>query len=577
MALTYTTDPTTTTTTTRCRRRLHLHSCKHRHQWVLCFFFTGIFHKRYLFVLSILYIVGLITCAGRLLTILHPPPPPLPGSLYRSHELFLKLWPEIQSDNASNVELDNLWRYRRKLKEQRPCLNANAYQEPVSSGLQRYLVVEANGGLNQQRSSICNAVAVAGLLNATLVIPRFDLHNVWKDPRQVPYLSRHFFSAEFADIYDEDHFISSLKDFVTVVRDLPKELMESYNFSISNIPNFRIQAWASARYYLDEVYPILQETRIVRISPFANRLATSIPPHIQFLRCLANYKALRFSSTITNLAKTIVNRMIGKSLNSGGKYVSVHLRFEEDMVAFSCCIYDEGETEKSELDATRKNGWGKKFMQTNRIFAPDLNRVNGRCPMTPVEVGMMLRGMGFSNDTPIYLASGKIYKEERFLEPLRTMFPLLQTKESLATPDELAAIQGFSSRLAALDYMVCLFSEVFVTTQGGNFPHFLMGHRRFLYNGHAKTIMPDKSKLVVLFQNTSISWDTFKDEMESMLAESDRKSIMVPRVKKSTRKGSIYLNPLPECRFESESASLASCMRKVEWYLRNIADFQKLR
>lgn len=54
---------------------------------------------------------------------------------------------------------------------------------------------------------------------------------------------------------------------------------------------------------------------------------------------------------------------------------------------------------------------------------------------------MMLRGMGFSNSTPIYLASGKIYKEERYLEPLRQMFPLLQTKESLATADELALIQ----------------------------------------------------------------------------------------------------------------------------------------
>ncbi|KAI3464472.1 hypothetical protein Pfo_021135 [Paulownia fortunei] len=545
MALTYTTEPSTT----RCRRRLHLH-CKHRHRGVFCFFFTGIFPKRYLLFLTILYIMGLITCAGPLLTILHPPPPPLPGSLYRSQELFLKLWPEIQSDNASTVELDNLWRYRRKLKEQRLCLNANAHQQPVSPGLQRYLVVEANGGLNQQRSSICNAVAVAGLLNATLLIPRFDLHNVWKDP------------SEFADIYDEDHFISSLKDFVMVVRDLPNELMESYNFSISNIPSIRVQAWASARYYLDEVYPVLKETRVVRISPFANRLATSIPPDIQFLRCLANYKALRFSSTIMNLAKKIVNRMTGKSLNSGGKYVSVHLRFEEDMVAFSCCVYDGGETEKSEMDAIRANGWGKKFMHKNRIFAPGLNRVNGRCPMTPVEVGMVLRGMGFSNNTSIYLASGKIYKEERNLEPLRKMFPLLQTKESLATADELTAIQGFSSRLAALDYMVCLFSEVFVTTQGGNFPHFLMGHRRFLYNGHAKTIMPDKSKLVILLQNTSISWDTFKDEMESMLAESDRKSIMVPRVKKSTRKGSIYLNPLPECRclWESQNSSASSDM-----------------
>ncbi|GFP89754.1 uncharacterized protein at1g04910 [Phtheirospermum japonicum] len=514
MALTYTADPTTT----RCRRRLHLHF-KHRHQGAL--FFTGIFHKRYLFFLSILYIVGLITCAGRLLTILHPPPPPPPGALYRSQDLFLKLWPEIQSDNGSTVELDNIWRYRRKLKEQRPCLNANARQQPVSSWLRRYLVVDANGGLNQQRSSICNAVAVAGLLNATLVIPRFDIHN--------------------------DHFISTLKDFVTVVHDLPNELLESYNFSISNIPNFRVQAWTSARYYLDEVYPVLQESG----------LATSIPPHIQHLRCLANYKALRFSPTIMNLAKKVVNRMVAKSLNSGGKYVSVHLRFEEDMVAFSCCVYDGGEIEKYELDAIREKGWAKKFMQKGRIYAPDLNRVNGRCPMTPVEVGMMLRGMGFSNDTPIYLASGKIYKEERYLEPLRKMFPLLHTKESLATADELAAIQGYSSRLAALDYMVCLSSEIFVTTQGGNFPHFLMGHRRFVYNGHAKTIMPDKSKLVVLFQNTSISWDSFKDEMETMLAESDRKSIMVPRVKKSTRKGSIYLNPLPECRclWESQNSS----------------------
>lgn len=492
--------------------------------------------------------MGLITCAGPLLSILHPPPPPPPGSLYRSQELFLKLWPEIQSDNSSTVELDNLWRYRRKLKEQKLCLNANAHQQSVCPGLQRYLVVEANGGLNQQRSSICNAVAVAGLLNATLVIPRFDVHNVWQDP------------SNFADIYDEDHFISSLRDYVMVVRDLPNELMESYNFSLTAIPNFRVPAWASARYYMDAVYPVLQETRVVRISPFANRLATSIPPHIQYLRCLANYKALRFSSTITSLAKVIANRMTDKSLNYGGKYVSVHLRFEEDMVAFSCCVYDDRDTDKSELDAMRKRGWGKKFMQKGRVSEPGLNRVNGRCPMTPVEVGLMLRGMGFSNNTPIYLASGTLYKEERYLEPLRTMFPLLETKWSLATADELAPIKSYSSRLAALDYMLCLYSEVFVTTQGGNFPHFLMGQRRFFFNGHAKTIMPDKNKLVVLLQNTSISWDSFKDEMETMLAESDRRSIMVPRVKKSTRKGSIYLNPLPECRclWESHNSNSTS-------------------
>lgn len=54
---------------------------------------------------------------------------------------------------------------------------------------------------------------------------------------------------------------------------------------------------------------------------------------------------------------------------------------------------------------------------------------------------MMLRGMGFDNNTSIYLASGKIYQAERHLASLVKMFPLVYTKESLATPDELAPFE----------------------------------------------------------------------------------------------------------------------------------------
>jgi hypothetical protein len=60
--------------------------------------------------------------------------------------------------------------------------------------------------------------------------------------------------------------------------------------------------------------------------------------------------------------------------------------------------------------------------------------------------------------------------------------------------------------MAAIDYTVCLHSEAFVTTQGGNFPHFLMGHRRYLYGGHSKTIRPDKRKLALLFDNPNIGY-----------------------------------------------------------------------
>ncbi|KAL8188871.1 hypothetical protein R6Q57_029626 [Mikania cordata] len=510
------------------RRRLH-----RRRENLL----TGNFFRRrifrYLLLLILLFLSGVITFISPLFALIYPSP--LPGSIYRSHEIFQNLLSDIQSDNSSEIQLSDVWRYKMKLKEQEPCLTPATRQDLEKGIVDKYLIIEANGGLNQQRASICNAVAVAGLLNATLLIPRFNYHNVWRDSRQ------------FKGIYDEDHFISTLKKYVNVVRELPREIMEHYDFNITNVPNIRVPAWASASYYLEQVYPVLKEQRIVRFAPFANRLASSMPPHIQYLRCLTNYEALRFSNPITTLAESLVKRMTLDSSGSGGKYVSVHLRFEEDMVAFSCCVYDGGKHEQLVMDQIREKGWGDKFKRKDYIIDPIRNRINGRCPMTPLEVGMMLRSMGFSNTTPIYLASGKIYETDKNIAPLKKMFPLLHSKDSLATSDELSSFKGYFSRLAALDYIVCFFSEVFVTTQGGNFPHFLMGHRKFHF-GHAKTIIPDKRKLVVLLHNTTISWHTFKNEMQAMLEESDHKGVTIPKIKKSTRKNLIYAHPFPECQ-----------------------------
>ena len=59
---------------------------------------------------------------------------------------------------------------------------------------------------------------------------------------------------------------------------------------------------------------------------------------------------------------------------------------------------------------------------------------------------MMLRGMGFDNTTSVYVAAGKIYKAERYMAPLRQMFPRLETKDTLASPEELAPfkVSGWS-------------------------------------------------------------------------------------------------------------------------------------
>ncbi|XP_022632365.1 uncharacterized protein At1g04910 isoform X3 [Vigna radiata var. radiata] len=459
---------------------------------------SAVFRRRGLLLFApLLYISGMLLYMGSFsfdvvsikngVVLVHKRAPP--GSVYRSPQVFEKLWPLMEaeaanSNNGTGNVLMKAWPSG-ELREWRPCANRSVPEAelPKSNG---FLIIEANGGLNQQRLSICDAVAVAGLLNATLLIPIFHLNSVWRDSR--------------------------------------------------------VKGWSSSAHYLQKVLPQLLEMGAVRIAPFSNRLAQAVPSKIQRLRCFANFGALRFSEPIQALAESMVERMIKYSSQSGGKYVSVHLRFEEDMVAFSCCEYDGGEEEKHEMDIARERSWRGKFKRKHRIIKPGANRVDGRCPLTPLEVGLMLRGMGFDNTTSVYVAAGKIYKEQKYMAPLKQMFPRLQTKNTLATPEELAQFMGHSTRLAALDYTVCLHSEVFVTTQGGNFPHFLMGHRRYMYGGHAKTVKPDKRKLALLFDNPNIRWKEFKQQMKDMLRHSDLKGT---ELKKAG--GSVYTFPMPDC------------------------------
>ncbi|OEL30631.1 Uncharacterized protein BAE44_0008348 [Dichanthelium oligosanthes] len=454
--------------------------------------------------------------------------PAPPGSVYRSRLVFERLLPEMCAF-ASRPNPLVTSHYKKIGKRWKPCVSKSLTESelPPSNG---FLIVEANGGLNQQRISICDAIVVARILNATLVIPAFHLNSVWRD------------YSKFGDIFDEDHFIKSLRKHVRIVKELPEDISLQFDHNISIIPNMRTKAFSPPSYYLQQVLPKMLELGAVRIAPFSNRLAHSVPSDVQALRCLANYEALRFSVSIRTLAEDLVGRMMKKSSLTGGKYVSVHLRFEEDMVAFSCCTYDGGSEENDAMENARERSWRGKFHRPGRMIDPEANRRNGRCPLTPLEVGMMLRGMGFDNTTSLYVASGKIYKAEKYMTPLRQLFPLLQTKQTLATSEELAQFKGHSSRLAALDYTVCLHSEVFVMTQGSNFPHFLMGHRRYMYGGHAKTIKPDKRKLVQLFDNPNIRWDRFKHHMQDMRRHSETKGFGLRKPQES-----IYNLPMPDC------------------------------
>ncbi|KAL3584279.1 hypothetical protein D5086_015340 [Populus alba] len=74
-------------------------------------------------------------------------------------------------------------------------------------------------------------VAVAHVINATLVIPQLDKRSFWRD------------TSAFSDIFDERHFITTLQDDVRIVKALPKELV--------SIPRARkhFTSWSGMGYY----------------------------------------------------------------------------------------------------------------------------------------------------------------------------------------------------------------------------------------------------------------------------------------------------------------------------------------
>ena len=67
--------------------------------------------------------------------------------------------------------------------------------------------------------------------------------------------------SKFNDIYDKDHFISTLINEVRVVDKVPEFLMERFGNNMSNVFNFKIKAWSSIQYYKDAVLPKLAEEK----------------------------------------------------------------------------------------------------------------------------------------------------------------------------------------------------------------------------------------------------------------------------------------------------------------------------
>lgn len=73
------------------------------------------------------------------------------------------------------------------------------------------------------------------------------------------------------------------------------------------------------------------------------------------------------------------------------------------MVAFSCCEYDGGKEERHEMDIAREKGWRGKFRRRGRVIRPGANRIDGKCPLTPLEVMADYYLFPFSSSSSLYV------------------------------------------------------------------------------------------------------------------------------------------------------------------------------
>ncbi|URE35177.1 GDP-fucose protein O-fucosyltransferase [Musa troglodytarum] len=230
----------------------------------------------------------------------------------------------------------------------------------------------------------------------------------------IPKLDKSSFwqdSSNFSDVFDEDHFIHSLANDVKIVKKLPKELATS-----TKIVKY-FKSWSGVEYYQDEISQLWNDYKVIRAAKSDSRLANNnLPSDIQKLRCRAFYESLRFAPSIEALGKLLVERM-----RSYGPFIALHLRFEKDMLAFSGCTYGLSPHEANELTKIRENTpyWKVKDID------PMLQRSKGHCPLTPKE-------------------------------------------EKLASAEELDPFRPYASQMAALDYIVSVESDVFVSSYLGN-------------------------------------------------------------------------------------------------------------
>ncbi|XP_020090075.1 uncharacterized protein At1g04910-like [Ananas comosus] len=405
----------------------------------------------------------------------------------------------------------------------RPCLDfTEPYRAELQDGPRKYMMAIVSGGLNQQRNQVVDAVVIARIIGAVLVVPVLQVNQVWGD------------ESEFEDIFDVGWFKETLKDDVRVVSSLPATHLMKRRVRAPVMPFDAGEDWVRSNYVNK-----LSTSSVLLLRAFDSRLAKNLTSDLQKLRCKVAFEALRFQPWIEELANRFVKRM-----KEEGPYVALHLRLEKDVWVRTGC--HSGLGPQSDIVIANERASKPQFLTSRTKLTPQQRHIAGLCPLNANEISWMLEGLGASKNTRIYWAGGEPFGGPNALEPLRSQFPKLSNKWDLARPGELEGLKQKPSVLAAVDYEVCLKSQLFMASHGGNMARSLQGHRTYM--GYGKPIRPNKRMLVRLFTNNALSDEEIKKNIKQIHTEPSDSALL----SHANPNRDVIAFPIPHCMCTKE-------------------------
>lgn len=330
---------------------------------------------------------------------------------------------EVQAFNLSYV-----WLHPRQLVW---FVFENTAALPVKSN--GYIKVDCYGGLNQMRRDLCDGVGIARLLNATLVLPDFEVAAYWND------------TSGFADVFDVDYFIQHMEGFIHFVREPPGDLAARGPVKID------CRKRKGHFDYVESVLPALLEHKFIVINPAMSQRLDRYPIYAKATRCHACFEALRLVKHLEQKGAQLLEQI-------NKPFLSLHLRFEPDMIAYSQCQYTNlSESSIAAINAARD---GRIPWSGDAAISW---RKRGKCPLTPKETAFMLQALGIPVNTTVYLAAGDGLLEK---EGFTSVYTNSYSKSMLLDEASLKGMRGNSR--AALDYYVSIHSDSYIATYFGN-------------------------------------------------------------------------------------------------------------